>query len=69
MEVELHCGTWDNKPLILELATMPPCTVSPAVSTKTKAGLVTENELLPIGVTHDMSVVVLFTQFYRQWLV
>ncbi|KAI4879526.1 hypothetical protein NFI96_001771 [Prochilodus magdalenae] len=49
VEVEGHQVFWtcDNKPLILVLTTMPPHTDSSVVSTKTKAGLVTEDDPLP----------------------
>ncbi|KAI4902674.1 hypothetical protein NFI96_000969 [Prochilodus magdalenae] len=49
VEVEGHQVFWtcDNKPLILVLTTVPPHTGSLGVSTKTKAGLVTEDDPLP----------------------
>ncbi|KAI4891612.1 hypothetical protein NFI96_027404 [Prochilodus magdalenae] len=49
VEVEEHQAFWtcDNKPLILVLTTVPPHTDSLGVSTKTKAGLVTEDDPLP----------------------
>ena len=47
--------TCDNKPLILPLTTVPPHMDSLAISTKTKAGLVTGDDRLPFRVTvwHD----------------
>ncbi|KAI4904108.1 hypothetical protein NFI96_007804, partial [Prochilodus magdalenae] len=49
VEVEGHQAFWtcDNKPFISVLTTVPPHTDSLGVSTKTKAGLVTEDDLLP----------------------
>ncbi|KAI4879934.1 hypothetical protein NFI96_024539 [Prochilodus magdalenae] len=49
VEVEGHQAFWtcDNKPFILVLTTVPPHTDSLVVSTKTKAGLVTEDDPLP----------------------
>ncbi|KAI4903201.1 hypothetical protein NFI96_010297 [Prochilodus magdalenae] len=49
VEVEGHQVFWtcDNKPFILALTTVPPHTDSLGVSTKTKAGLVTEDDPLP----------------------
>ncbi|KAI4886685.1 hypothetical protein NFI96_027639 [Prochilodus magdalenae] len=49
VEVEGHQVFWtcDNEPLILVLTTVPPHTGSLGVSTKTKAGLVTEDDPLP----------------------
>ncbi|KAI4894853.1 hypothetical protein NFI96_018291 [Prochilodus magdalenae] len=49
VEVEGHQTFWtcDGKPLILVLTTVPPHTDSLGVSTKTKAGLVTEDDPLP----------------------
>ncbi|KAI4904338.1 hypothetical protein NFI96_003503 [Prochilodus magdalenae] len=49
VEVEGHQVFWtcDNKPSILVLTTVPPHTDSLGVSTKTKAGLVTEDDPLP----------------------
>ncbi|KAI4903537.1 hypothetical protein NFI96_005768 [Prochilodus magdalenae] len=49
VEVEGHQGFWtcDDKPFILVLTTVPPHTDSLGVSTKTKAGLVTEDDPLP----------------------
>ncbi|KAI4888067.1 hypothetical protein NFI96_004849 [Prochilodus magdalenae] len=49
VEVEGHQAfeTCDNKPFILVLTTVPPHTDSLGVSTKTKAGLVTEDDPLP----------------------
>ncbi|KAI4873645.1 hypothetical protein NFI96_001178 [Prochilodus magdalenae] len=49
VEVEGHQAFWtcDTKPLILVLTTLPPHTDSLGVSTKTKAGLVTEDDPLP----------------------
>ncbi|KAI4873700.1 hypothetical protein NFI96_005161 [Prochilodus magdalenae] len=49
VEVEGHQAFWtcDNKPFILVLTTVPPHTDSLGVSTKTKAGLVTEDDPLP----------------------
>ncbi|KAI4877005.1 hypothetical protein NFI96_005168 [Prochilodus magdalenae] len=49
VEVEGHQAFWtyDNKPFILALTTVPPHTDSLGVSTKTKAGLVTEDDPLP----------------------
>ncbi|KAI4895476.1 hypothetical protein NFI96_002137 [Prochilodus magdalenae] len=49
VEVEGHQVFWtrDNKPFILVLTTVPPHTDSLGVSTKTKAGLVTEDDPLP----------------------
>ncbi|KAI4887501.1 hypothetical protein NFI96_002414 [Prochilodus magdalenae] len=49
VEVEGHQVFWtcDNKPFILVLTTVPPHTDSLVVSTKTKAGLVTEDDPLP----------------------
>ncbi|KAI4884684.1 hypothetical protein NFI96_003744 [Prochilodus magdalenae] len=49
VEVEGHQAFWtcDNKPSILVLTTVPPHTDSLGVSTKTKAGLVTEDDPLP----------------------
>ncbi|KAI4899529.1 hypothetical protein NFI96_024901 [Prochilodus magdalenae] len=48
VEVEGHQAFWtcDNKPFILVLTTVPPHTDSLGVSTKTKAGLVTEDDPL-----------------------
>ncbi|KAI4882007.1 hypothetical protein NFI96_005484 [Prochilodus magdalenae] len=53
VEVEVHQAFWtcDNKPFILVLTTVPPHTDSLGVSTKTKAGLVTEDDPLPFWVT------------------
>ncbi|KAI4900487.1 hypothetical protein NFI96_018347 [Prochilodus magdalenae] len=52
VEVEGHQAFWtcDYKPFILVLTTVPPHTDSLGVSTKTKAGLVTEDDPLPF---HD----------------
>ncbi|KAI4882701.1 hypothetical protein NFI96_022345 [Prochilodus magdalenae] len=49
VEVEGHQAFWtcDTKPFILVLTTVPPHTDSLGVSTKTKAGLVTEDDPLP----------------------
>ncbi|KAI4879425.1 hypothetical protein NFI96_002475 [Prochilodus magdalenae] len=49
VEVEGHQVFWtcDDKPSILVLTTVPPHTDSLGVSTKTKAGLVTEDDPLP----------------------
>ncbi|KAI4899371.1 hypothetical protein NFI96_008623 [Prochilodus magdalenae] len=49
VKVEGHQAFWtcDNKQLILVLTTVPPHTDSLGVSTKTKAGLVTEDDPLP----------------------
>ncbi|KAI4905020.1 hypothetical protein NFI96_020178, partial [Prochilodus magdalenae] len=49
VEVEGHQVFWtcDHKPFILVLTTVPPHTDSLGVSTKTKAGLVTEDDPLP----------------------
>ncbi|KAI4873376.1 hypothetical protein NFI96_022078 [Prochilodus magdalenae] len=49
VEVEGHQVFWtcDYKPFILVLTTVPPHTGSLGVSTKTKAGLVTEDDPLP----------------------
>ncbi|KAI4873699.1 hypothetical protein NFI96_005159 [Prochilodus magdalenae] len=49
VEVEGHQAFWtcDNKPFISVLTTVPPHTDSLGVSTKTKAGLVTEDDPLP----------------------
>ncbi|KAI4897223.1 hypothetical protein NFI96_004594 [Prochilodus magdalenae] len=49
VEVEGHQAFWtcDGKPFILVLTTVPPHTDSLGVSTKTKAGLVTEDDPLP----------------------
>ncbi|KAI4890315.1 hypothetical protein NFI96_019575, partial [Prochilodus magdalenae] len=49
VEVEGHQAFWtcDNEPSILVLTTAPPHTDSLGVSTKTKAGLVTEDDPLP----------------------
>ncbi|KAI4878232.1 hypothetical protein NFI96_016271 [Prochilodus magdalenae] len=49
VEVEGHQAFWtcSNKPFILVLTTVPPHTDSLGVSTKTKAGLVTEDDPLP----------------------
>ncbi|KAI4878525.1 hypothetical protein NFI96_006836 [Prochilodus magdalenae] len=49
VEVEGHQVFWtcDNRPFISVLTTVPPHTGSLAVSTKTKAGLVTEDDPLP----------------------
>ncbi|KAI4874998.1 hypothetical protein NFI96_003222 [Prochilodus magdalenae] len=49
VEVEGHQVFWtcDNRPFILVLNTVPPHTDSLGVSTKTKAGLVTEDDPLP----------------------
>ncbi|KAI4888581.1 hypothetical protein NFI96_021058 [Prochilodus magdalenae] len=49
VEVEGHQAFWtcDYKPFILVLTTVPPHTDSLGVSTKTKAGLVTEDDPLP----------------------
>ncbi|KAI4888954.1 hypothetical protein NFI96_028470, partial [Prochilodus magdalenae] len=49
VEVEGHQVFWtcDDKPFILVLTTVPPHTDSLGVSTKTKAGLVTEDDPLP----------------------
>ncbi|KAI4897700.1 hypothetical protein NFI96_000842 [Prochilodus magdalenae] len=49
VEVEGHQVFWtcDNQPFILVLTTVPPHTDSLGVSTKTKAGLVTEDDPLP----------------------
>ncbi|KAI4891261.1 hypothetical protein NFI96_002165 [Prochilodus magdalenae] len=49
VEVEGHQVFWtcDNRPFILVLTTVPPHTDSLGVSTKTKAGLVTEDDPLP----------------------
>ncbi|KAI4897785.1 hypothetical protein NFI96_003241 [Prochilodus magdalenae] len=49
VEVEGQQAFWtcDNKPFILVLTTVPPHTDSLGVSTKTKAGLVTEDDPLP----------------------
>ncbi|KAI4872696.1 hypothetical protein NFI96_008742 [Prochilodus magdalenae] len=53
VEVERHQVFWtcDNKPFISVLNTVPPHTDSLGVSTKTKAGLVTEDDPLPFGDT------------------
>ncbi|KAI4894293.1 hypothetical protein NFI96_002034 [Prochilodus magdalenae] len=49
VEVEGHQAFWtcDDKPFILLLTTVPPHTDSLVASTKTKAGLVTEDDPLP----------------------
>ncbi|KAI4878524.1 hypothetical protein NFI96_006835 [Prochilodus magdalenae] len=49
VEVEGHQVFWtcDDRPSILVLTTVPPHTGSLGVSTKTKAGLVTEDDPLP----------------------
>ncbi|KAI4889520.1 hypothetical protein NFI96_000092 [Prochilodus magdalenae] len=49
VEVEGHQAFWtcDSRPFILVLTTVPPHTDSLGVSTKTKAGLVTEDDPLP----------------------
>ncbi|KAI4893392.1 hypothetical protein NFI96_007224 [Prochilodus magdalenae] len=49
VEVEGHQAFWtcDDRPFILVLTTVPPHTDSLGVSTKTKAGLVTEDDPLP----------------------
>ncbi|KAI4903617.1 hypothetical protein NFI96_008798 [Prochilodus magdalenae] len=49
VEVEGHQAFWtcDDKPFILVLTTVPPHMDSLVVSTKTKAGLVTEDDPLP----------------------
>ncbi|KAI4871337.1 hypothetical protein NFI96_018889 [Prochilodus magdalenae] len=49
VEVEGHQAFWtcDDEPFILVLTTVPPHTDSLGVSTKTKAGLVTEDDPLP----------------------
>ncbi|KAI4886433.1 hypothetical protein NFI96_000488 [Prochilodus magdalenae] len=49
VEVEGHQAFWtcDGRPFILVLTTVPPHTDSLGVSTKTKAGLVTEDDPLP----------------------
>ncbi|KAI4880921.1 hypothetical protein NFI96_006113 [Prochilodus magdalenae] len=49
VEVEGHQAFWtcDNSPFISVLTTVPPHTDSLGVSTKTKAGLVTEDDPLP----------------------
>ncbi|KAI4873704.1 hypothetical protein NFI96_023390 [Prochilodus magdalenae] len=49
VEVEGHQAFWtyDNTPFILVLTKVPPHTDSLGVSTKTKAGLVTEDDPLP----------------------
>ncbi|KAI4889566.1 hypothetical protein NFI96_028065 [Prochilodus magdalenae] len=49
VEVEGHQVFWtcDDKPFVLVLTTVPPHTDSLGVSTKTKAGLVTEDDPLP----------------------
>ncbi|KAI4882429.1 hypothetical protein NFI96_008006 [Prochilodus magdalenae] len=49
VEVEGHQAFWtcESKPFILVLTTVPPHTDSLGVSTKTKAGLVTEDDPLP----------------------
>ncbi|KAI4897702.1 hypothetical protein NFI96_000844 [Prochilodus magdalenae] len=49
VEVEGHQVFWtcDNQPFILVLTTAPPHTGQLGVSTKTKAGLVTEDDPLP----------------------
>ncbi|KAI4887471.1 hypothetical protein NFI96_012699 [Prochilodus magdalenae] len=49
VEVEGHQAFWtcDDKPFISVLTTVPPHTGSLGVSTKTKAGLVTEDDPLP----------------------
>ncbi|KAI4885218.1 hypothetical protein NFI96_002087 [Prochilodus magdalenae] len=49
VEVEGHQAFWtcDNTPFLLVLTTVPPHTDSLGVSTKTKAGLVTEDDPLP----------------------
>ncbi|KAI4879496.1 hypothetical protein NFI96_002101 [Prochilodus magdalenae] len=49
VEVEGNQAFWtcDSKPLILVLTTVPPHMGSLGVSTKTKAGLVTEDDPLP----------------------
>ncbi|KAI4888715.1 hypothetical protein NFI96_006766 [Prochilodus magdalenae] len=49
VEVEGHQVFWtcDDKPFISVLTTVPPHTDSLGVSTKTKAGLVTEDDPLP----------------------
>ncbi|KAI4893927.1 hypothetical protein NFI96_004098 [Prochilodus magdalenae] len=56
VEVEGHQAFWtcDTKPFILVLTTVPPHTDSLGVSTKTKAGLVTEDDPLPF--CHSMTV-------------
>ncbi|KAI4872782.1 hypothetical protein NFI96_001306 [Prochilodus magdalenae] len=53
VEVEGHRAFWtcDNKPFILVLTTVPPHTDSLGVSTKTKVGLITEDDPLPFCVT------------------
>ncbi|KAI4895457.1 hypothetical protein NFI96_025753, partial [Prochilodus magdalenae] len=55
VEVEGHQAFWtcDTKPSILVLTTVPPHTDSLGVSTKTKAGLVTEDDPLPFGPYSD----------------
>ncbi|KAI4896927.1 hypothetical protein NFI96_003071 [Prochilodus magdalenae] len=49
VEMEGHQVFWtcDDRPFILVLTTVPPHTDSLGVSTKTKAGLVTEDDPLP----------------------
>ncbi|KAI4893055.1 hypothetical protein NFI96_005120 [Prochilodus magdalenae] len=53
--VEGHQVFWtcDNQPFILVLTTVPPHTDSLGVSTKTKAGLVTEDDPPPFWSLHD----------------
>ena len=48
--------TYDNKPSILPLAMMPPHTGSLVISTKTKVGLITEDDPPPFWVTPWQSV-------------
>ncbi|KAI4893652.1 hypothetical protein NFI96_010321 [Prochilodus magdalenae] len=57
VEVERHQAFWTchNKPFILALTMGPPHTDSLVVSTKTKAGLITEDDLLPFCVTPCLS--------------
>ncbi|KAI4872036.1 hypothetical protein NFI96_009307 [Prochilodus magdalenae] len=57
VEVEGHQAFWTcgNKPFILVLTTVPPHTDSLGVSTKTKAGLVTEDDPAAI-LSHSMTV-------------
>ncbi|KAI4899683.1 hypothetical protein NFI96_006230 [Prochilodus magdalenae] len=58
VEVEVHQVFWtcDNKPSISVLTTVPPHMDSLGVSTKTKAGLVTEDDPLPFCVAPCQSV-------------
>ncbi|KAI4871923.1 hypothetical protein NFI96_002741 [Prochilodus magdalenae] len=55
VEVKGHQAFWtcDNKPFILVLTTVPPHADSLGVSTKTKAGLVTEDDPLPFLTTNE----------------